>query len=74
MVLDTQRDAGGRLFVLRSEPEVTLVFERLGFAVESRYRSGDALGRDALWATIVFTWSRESPPSIDQRMSILVPR
>ncbi len=57
----TQRDAAGRLFVLRSEPEVTLFFERLGFAVESRFRSNDSLGRDALWATIVFTWSGDSP-------------
>lgn len=51
----TQRDAAGRLFVLRSEPEITLFFERLGFSVESRFRSDDSLGRDALWATIVFT-------------------
>ncbi len=51
----THRDASGRLFVLRSEAEIALPFERLGFTVESRFQSDDSLGRDALWATIVFT-------------------
>lgn len=39
---EAQRDQDGRLFVLRSEDEVSLFFERLGFTVESRFRSGDA--------------------------------
>lgn len=47
----TGRDARGRLFVMRGESQVTLFFERLGFVVESRYRSNDAAGRDATWAT-----------------------
>lgn len=51
----THRDAAGRLFVLRSESELTLFFERLGFVVESRCQSNDSLGRDTLWVTSVFT-------------------
>ncbi|MEX2443119.1 MAG: methyltransferase domain-containing protein [Alkalispirochaeta sp.] len=68
---DTQRDAGGRLFVLRSEAEISLFFERLGFAVESRFSSRDALGRDAVWATIVFTYSGDSPRPIDRVEAII---
>ena len=56
----TQRDSGGRLFVLRSESEITLFLERSGFVVESRFSSVDVLGRKHLWVTIVFTRSGES--------------
>jgi len=66
-----QRDQVGRLFVLRSEEEVSLFFERLGFAVESRFQSGDALGRETTWATIVFTYSGESPKPIDRVEAII---
>ncbi len=68
---ETQRDGEGRLFVIRSEAEVSLFFERLGFAVESRFRSNDALGRNALWATIVFTYSGDSPRPIDRVEAII---
>lgn len=67
----TQCDADGRLFVLRSEAEISLFFERLGFAVESRFSSTDALSRDAVWATIVSTYSGDSPRPIDRVEAII---
>lgn len=67
----TGRDGFGRLFTLRSESQLALFFERLGFRVESRFRSADALGRDALWLTIVFRYTGESPRPIDRVEAII---
>ena len=67
----TRRDASGRLFVLRSESEVSLFFERLGFAAESRFHSHDVHGRNVPWATIVFTYSGDSPRPIDRVEAII---
>ena len=62
----TGRDGAGRLFVLRGESQVELFFERLGFVTESRYRSTDALRRNATWATLVFRYAGEAPRPIDR--------
>jgi len=51
----TSRDAGGRLFVLRSADEVQRFFERLDFRIENRFVSEDVLDRPGMrWATLVF--------------------
>lgn len=68
---DSSRDEYGRLFILRDESTVALLFERLGFTVESTLRSNDTLGRDATWVTIVFRYNGESPRPIDRVESII---
>ncbi|MCK4515471.1 MAG: class I SAM-dependent methyltransferase [Spirochaetaceae bacterium] len=53
----TSRDAGGRLYRLRSADEVQLLFERLGFRLENRFGSEDVLQRPGVqWATLVFVY------------------
>ena len=52
----TSRDAGGRLFILRSADEVQRFFERLDFRIENRFVSEDVLDRPGMrWATLVFS-------------------
>jgi 2-polyprenyl-3-methyl-5-hydroxy-6-metoxy-1,4-benzoquinol methylase len=50
----TGRDAGGRLFRLRSADEVQRLLENHGFRIEDRFSSDDVLGRPGMkWATLV---------------------
>lgn len=66
------RDTSGRLMILRSPAQVTLLFERLGFTLESQWRSSDALGRPGtLWQTTHFRLSGSAPRPIDRIESIL---
>lgn len=54
---ETSRDAGGRLFVLRSANEIQLLFERFGFRLEDLTVSADVLGRPGMeWTTLVFVY------------------
>jgi SAM-dependent methyltransferase len=66
------RDAHGRLMVLRSAAQVKLLFERLGFTLESEWHSADSSGREGvLWTTLFFRYSGVSPRPIDRIESIL---
>jgi SAM-dependent methyltransferase len=66
------RDMHGRLMVLRSAAHVTLLFERLGFTLESEWHSADRAGREGyLWTTLFFRYSGVSPRPIDRIESIL---
>ncbi len=70
---DEQRDTRGRLMVLRSAARVRLLFERLGFVLESEYHSADSMGRrDVSWTTMVFRYiSKAAPRAVDRIESIL---
>lgn len=72
-VLAGNRDEGGRLFSPYAADEISLLFERLGFAPIGRWTSADALGRsDASWTTLLVerrTDGQQRP--IDQIESIL---
>jgi SAM-dependent methyltransferase len=66
------RDRLGRLMIIRSPAQVKLLFERLGFTVESEWSSADASGREGiLWVTLLFRYSGVSPRPIDRIESIL---
>jgi SAM-dependent methyltransferase len=66
------RDRLGRLMIIRSPAQVKLLFERLGFTLESEWSSADASGREGiLWATLFFRYSGVSPRTIDRIESIL---
>ena len=66
------RDRLGRLMILRSPSQVKLLFERLGFTLESEWSSADAAGRaDIQWATLLFRYSGVSPRPLDRIESIL---
>lgn len=67
----TERDTRGRLMRLRSVDEISLLFERIGFARESVYHSADALGRDAEWSTLVLRQTATQTRSIDRIESII---
>ena len=70
--LEGARDAAGRLFVIRTAPEVALVFERLGFAQTGRYHANDAHGRSGVaWTTLILKYQREVPRPIDSIESII---
>ena len=66
-----ERDHDGRLMIVRSVPRVRLLFERLGFDLESEWTSGDSSGRNVLWATLVFRASATSSRAIDRVESIV---
>ena len=73
---DTQagadRDASGRLMILRPASQVRLLFERLGFILRNEWTSADAAGRpDILWVTMHFQYSRGTTRPIDRIESIL---
>lgn len=66
------RDAAGRLMIMRSPARLKLLFERLGFALESEWSSADSLGRpDVAWATLYFRYNGTAPRPIDRIESIL---
>ena len=68
----SDRDESGRLMILRPAAEVRLLFERLGFILESEWTSADAAGRsDVLWVTMHFQYSRSTARPIDRIESIL---
>ncbi len=53
-LLSGDRDANGRLFAPYSADEVSLLLERLGFVLISRWESDDALGRSGTsWTTLL---------------------
>ena len=53
----TGRDAGGRLYRLRSADEVQRLFSRIGFRIANRFVSEDVLQRPGVqWATLVFVY------------------
>lgn len=53
----TGRDAGGRLYRLRSADEVQRLFTRIGFRMANRFVSEDVLQRPGVrWATLVFVY------------------
>jgi SAM-dependent methyltransferase len=67
-----ERDTAGRLMVMRSPAQLKLLFGRLGFTLESEWRSADALGRRGFdWATLSFRFSGTAPRPIDRIESIL---
>jgi len=66
-----QRDDSGRLMVIRSVAQVRLLFERLGFQLENDWKSADSLGRNILWATLLFRSSGISTRAIDRVESII---
>lgn len=66
------RDTAGRLMIMRSPGQVKLLFERLGFTLESEWTSADSLGRkEVAWATLLFRYSGTAPRAIDHIESIL---
>ena len=68
----SDRDASGRLMILRPASQVRLLFERLGFILRSEWTSADAAGRsDVLWVTMHFQYSRGTARPIDRIESIL---
>jgi SAM-dependent methyltransferase len=66
-----ERDKRGRLMILRSVAQVRLLFERLGFSLDSEWTSADGEGRDILWATLVFRLSEGRSRAIDRVESII---
>lgn len=67
------RDQGGRLFSPYSADEISLLFERLGFAPIGRWSSEDVLGRSGTsWITLLFERRSDGQQRpIDQIESIL---
>jgi hypothetical protein len=61
-----ERDKRGRLMILRSVAQVRLLFERLGFSLDSEWTSADGEGRDILWATLLFRLSEGHSRAIDR--------
>ena len=50
-----ERDAAGRLMLVRPAGRIRLLFERLGFSVVGEWESADGLGRpDVSWQTVCF--------------------
>lgn len=67
-----ERDAAGRLMVMRSPAQLKLLFERLGFTLESEWSSADSLGREGYdWVTLLFRYAGSAPRPIDRIESIL---
>jgi SAM-dependent methyltransferase len=66
-----ERDASGRLMIIRSDSQVRLLFERLGFTLENEWKSADSAGRTFLWATLLFRLSGASSRAIDRVESII---
>ncbi|MBN2650825.1 MAG: class I SAM-dependent methyltransferase [Spirochaetales bacterium] len=67
-----QRAGDGRLFILRSTPQIALLFEGLGFEKIAGFDSSDALDRDIAWETLVFEFKgKSSSDSIDRIESII---
>jgi SAM-dependent methyltransferase len=61
---DRDRDAYGRLMVLRSAAQVRLLFERLGFTMEQESHPPDRAGREGtLWTTLILGFSAARPPA-----------
>ncbi len=54
---ETNRDAGGRLFYIRSAEKYRFLIERLGFVLIESELQDDSLGRDAQWGVQV--WSKQ---------------
>ena len=68
----TERDAFGRLMVVRPATRVRLLFERLGFQTKSEWTTADYAGRaGVLWATMHFVYSRTASRAVDRIESIL---
>ena len=66
------RDSRGRMMVVRSASRIRLLFERLGFVVQSEWSSADAAGRpDVAWASLLFRYSGSVPRPVDRLESIL---
>jgi hypothetical protein len=67
------RDAAGRLMIIRPVSRIRLLFERLGFEQTSIWESNDALGRPGIkWATLVFTYrGGTASESVDRIESII---
>jgi hypothetical protein len=61
-----ERDKLGRLMILRPVAQVRLLFERLGFSLDSEWTSADGKGRDILWATLLFRLSEARSRAIDR--------
>ena len=58
--------------IIRSPTQVALLFERLGFTLESEWTSADSHGRkDILWSTLLLRYSGVGPRPIDRIESIL---
>lgn len=72
IVPGSDRDKRGRLMVSRSAEEICLLFERLGFTLESEWTSSDSLARkDVLWKTVFLRYGGTAPRPIDRVESIL---
>jgi hypothetical protein len=54
------------IMILRSVAQVKLLFERLGFSLDSEWTSADGEGRDILWATLLFRLSEGHSRAIDR--------
>jgi SAM-dependent methyltransferase len=69
---NADRDAAGRLMLIRPASRVRLLFERLGFQLMSEWATSDAAGRaGVLWSTMHFTYSRTTSRAMDRIESIL---
>jgi len=52
-----ERDAAGRLMLVRPAGRIRLLFERLGFSAVGEWESADGLGRpDVSWQTLCFRY------------------
>jgi SAM-dependent methyltransferase len=68
----SDRDPSGRLMIMRPVSQVKLLFERLGFSLESEWISADSAGRaNVRWATLLFRRSDAQGRAIDRVESIL---
>jgi hypothetical protein len=71
IVPGSDRDIHGRLMIVRSVPQVRLLFERLGFEIEGEWKSPDSIGRSILWVTLVFRKDGTGSRAIDRVESII---
>ncbi len=66
------RDTRGRFMILRPASRVRLLFERLGFVLQSEWNSADAASRpDVSWTSLLFRCSGKVPRAVDRLESIL---
>lgn len=58
--LSSDRDADGRLMILRNPWDIQLLLERTGFELKDYWESDDSLGREGItWTTMLFYFREE---------------